>query len=154
MQPLKCHGSYRMSFSSWSATGLRERQWWNWQPPLTLRTSLFLANASDVPDLLAAADLLVLPSLFEGLPLVVLEAMALGVPVVATRVGGTAEALGEDHPFLVPPDSPSSIASAIVAALRDEAGSRTAAIRGKQRFEEQFTATRMGEGTAETLTAL
>ena len=125
-----------------------------------LAASLDLANVSflgervDVPDLLAAADLLVLPSLFEGLPLVVLEAMALGVPVVATRVGGTAEALGEDHPFLVPPDSPSSIASAIVAALRDEAGSRTAAIRGKQRFEERFTATRMGEETARLYRAM
>ena len=149
----KCHGRYRMSFSSWSATGLREGQWWNWQPPLNLRTSLFSANASDVPDLLAAADLLVLPSLFEGLPLVVLEAMALGVPVVATRMGGTVEALGQDHPFLVPPDSPSLIASAIVTALRDEVESRNVAIQGKQRFDERFTATRMAQETARLSTA-
>ena len=46
-------------------------------------------------DLYAWADLLVLPSDFEGLPLVVLEAMAARLPVVATRIGGVVEALGE-----------------------------------------------------------
>ncbi len=63
----------------------------------------FLGNRADVPALMAAADVAVLPSNFEGLPLVVLEAMALGTPVVATRIGGVVEALGPDHPWLVAP---------------------------------------------------
>jgi glycosyltransferase involved in cell wall biosynthesis len=111
---------------------------------LNLSNVAFMGERADVPDLLAAADLFVLPSLFEGLPLAVLEAMALALPVVATRIGGTVEALGQDHPYLAPPDDPSLIAAAIIAALSDRAGSRIVGVRARQRFEERFTAARMG----------
>ena len=51
----------------------------------------FLGHREDVPRLLAAADLLVLPSSYEGLPNVVLEAMRFRKPVVATAAPGTTE---------------------------------------------------------------
>jgi glycosyltransferase involved in cell wall biosynthesis len=51
----------------------------------------FTGHRDDVPQLLAAADLLVLPSLYEGLPNIVLEAMQLSLPVVATAAPGTTE---------------------------------------------------------------
>ena len=47
----------------------------------------------DVPDVLAAADIFVLPSLWEGLPIGLLEAMAMGKAIIASRVDGTKEIL-------------------------------------------------------------
>jgi glycosyltransferase involved in cell wall biosynthesis len=105
----------------------------------------FVGQRDDVGDLMAAADLLVLPSRFEGLPLVVLEAMALGLPVVATRVESVLEALGQGHPWLAEPGDPESLAAAIAVALAAPRAPVAAAAR--RRFTQRFTAARM---TAET----
>jgi glycosyltransferase involved in cell wall biosynthesis len=76
----------------------------------------------DVPDLLAAADVLVLTSRFEGLPLAVLRAMTAGLPVVATAVNGTPEAVRhEETGLLVTPGDDAATASAIVRLGRDPA---------------------------------
>lgn len=114
----------------------------------------FLGTRSDVPALMAAADLLVLPSTFEGLPLVVLEAMAVGTPVVATRIGGVIEALGPDHPWLVPPRNPWALARALAGALDDTEGRRGAATAARARYEAFYTASRMGKDTARIYAAV
>ena len=64
----------------------------------------FLGTLDDVGPLLAAADAVVLPSLWEGLPLVLLEAMVRSRPVISTAVGGVPEAIDNGvHGVLVPP---------------------------------------------------
>src|SRR5205807_4507369 len=72
-----------------------------------------LGLRSDVADVLAAADLFVLPSLSEGLPLALLEAMFAGLPIVASRVGEIPTALVDGEcGVLVPPGDPAALAAA------------------------------------------
>ncbi len=109
----------------------------------------FMGYRADVPDLLAAADLFVLPSRFEGLPLAVLEAMAHGLPVVATRVGGTDEVLIDGVTGrLVGPGDPDTLASAIGEVLGNPDHARALGLEGQARFFDAFTASRMADETA------
>ena len=83
---------------------------------------LFTGLRSDVPALLAAADVSVMPSLSEALSNVLLESMAAGAPTVATRVGGTPEALTDGQTgLLVPPGEVQPLAGAISRLLDDRA---------------------------------
>lgn len=109
---------------------------------------LFLGQRTDVADIVNAADLFVLPSRFEGLPLAVLEAMSLAVPVVATRVGGTVEALGVDHPLFADVGDPASLAAVLSDALADRRLAAVAGEAGHTRFKAAFSAVRMGAETA------
>ena len=108
----------------------------------------FMGERTDVADLLAAADLFALASLFEGLPLVVLEAMAMSLPVVASRIGGTCEALGADYPWLVDAADEVALAETLTGALADSTMRRRLGDRNRLRFEAQFTAKRMATETA------
>jgi len=106
----------------------------------------FLGPREDVPALLAACDVFVLPSLFEGLPLSVLEAMAAERPVVASRIGGTGEAVVDGCTGrLVPPGDPAALAAAIRELLARPDLARRYAAAGRARLEERFTARRMVE---------
>ncbi len=100
---------------------------------------VFLGQRGDVPDLLAACDAFVLPSLWEGLPLSVLEAMAAARPVIATDVGGTREAIvhGETG-LLVPPADPIALAHAIRAVLFDSQLADRLAVAGRSRVHAEF----------------
>ncbi len=78
-----------------------------------------LGVRSDIPRLLAAADLTTLSSDWEGLPVAVLESMASGRAVVATAVDGVAEVLQHGGGLLVPPRDPSALAAALNSLLGD-----------------------------------
>jgi glycosyltransferase involved in cell wall biosynthesis len=96
--------------------------------PLGDRVRL-LGFREDVPELLAKADALVLPSRMEQQPLVVAEAMAAGKPVLATDCGGVAEML--DVPgaarYLARPGDIGSLADALRLLLTDDDPARTGA---------------------------
>jgi glycosyltransferase involved in cell wall biosynthesis len=81
----------------------------------------FAGSRSDVPDLLAAAAVFVLPSVWEGQPLILQEALRAGVPIVASSAGGTPALLGEDAAVLVPPGDPELLAGAVRAVLTEPA---------------------------------
>jgi len=74
-----------------------------------------LGLRTDVPRLLAAADLFLLTSLSEGIPVTLIEAMGAGLPVVATRVGGVPEVVVEGQTGLL---ADASDAEALAAAVR------------------------------------
>ncbi|NHM28354.1 glycosyltransferase family 4 protein [Desulfofundulus sp. TPOSR] len=100
----------------------------------------FTGERRDIPRILAAMDIFVLPSITEGLPLTILEAMAAGKPVVATRVGGLPEAVidGETG-FLVPPRNPQALARALVRLLSERRKAEEMGQKGRQRVMEHFT---------------
>ena len=113
---------------------------------LTGRVS-FLGFRRDVFDVLAGLDVLVYLSRWEPFANTLLEAMAVGVPVVASNVGGNAEALlgGEAGGLLVPPEDPEPAASAILELLGDPGRAREASESGRGRAEE-FTVAQMVRG--------
>ena len=109
----------------------------------------FLGRVSPSAPLLAAADVVALPSLSEGLPIVALEAMALGRPVVATRVGGTAEAVEDGVTgLLVEACDPAALAGAIRRVLGDAKLAAAMGEAGAKRAEERFTSATMVEAYA------
>jgi len=83
-----------------------------------------LGQRDDIPALLAAADVFVLPSLWEGQPLILQEALRAGAPIVATRTGGIADLTGEDAALLVPVADPQRLAAALSWVLSDQALAR------------------------------
>ena len=78
----------------------------------------FLGQRGDVPALLAAADVVVVPSRWEGQPLIVQEALRAGRPLVASRAGGIPDLTG-DAAVLVPPGDAAALAAAVLAVLDD-----------------------------------
>lgn len=96
-----------------------------------------LGARADIPAVLAAATLSVLPSRWEGFGLVLLEAMAAGRPIIASQVSAIPEVLGEAG-VLVAPDDPAALAAAITALLADAPGRAALAEAGRARLAAHF----------------
>ena len=104
----------------------------------------FLGRRSDVPEILAASDIFVLPSIHEGVPLVVLEAMASQKPVVATNIPGTRELIADgDDGFLVTAKDDVSLAERIDELLSNPDFANSMGKTAQAKVERQFTAKMM-----------
>lgn len=105
----------------------------------------FLGIRDDVPELMAAADLFVLSSLWEGLPGVIIEAMASSLPVVSTAVGGAPElVLDQKTGFLVSPDDPEALADAVTKMIELSREEREAmGEAGQEIIKAEFTVGKM-----------
>jgi glycosyltransferase involved in cell wall biosynthesis len=100
----------------------------------------FTGLRKDIPQILGAAAVSVLPSVSEGISNTLLESMAAGVPVVATRVGGTPEVIRDgEQGLLVPPSDPQALADAILAVLGDPALAARLGAEGRRRVREEFS---------------
>ncbi len=109
---------------------------------------VFTGLRSDIPALLSAVDVSVMPSLDEALSNVLLESMAAGAPVVATDVGGTSEALVSGaNGLLVRPGDVPSMAAAIGRLLDEPAMARALGARARQTIADRFSLDRMVAAT-------
>lgn len=109
-----------------------DRQWHN--------RAHILLHRNDIPDLQAAADIFVMPSLWEGLPLAVLEAMHAGNPVIASATSGIPEAVTSGvEGILVPPGEAAPLAQALRRVLEDPAERRRLGANALARAQREFT---------------
>lgn len=110
---------------------------------------MLLGHRYDVPDLLAASDLFVLPSLYEGLPGAVIEAMGLSLPVVASDIPAVREVVEEGHSgALIPSGSPTALAKEIGALLDHPSRLAEFGRHGRRIFEDRFTLDESARRTA------
>ena len=107
---------------------------------------LLLGRRNDIPNIMNALDLHVLPSAFgEAFPNAVAEAMACGTPCVVTDVGDAAYIVG-DTGWVVPPREPTALATAIAMGLEemsDPVDARYRSFRARCRIEDNFDIERM-----------
>jgi glycosyltransferase involved in cell wall biosynthesis len=107
----------------------------------------WLGNLDDVMPLLTSSDVFVNPSWSESFPYSILEAMAVGSPIVATDVGGVAEAIEDQVTgILVPPHDRVRLAGALIEVLEASEHASQLGARARERQRTTFTLERMVAG--------
>ena len=109
---------------------------------------IFTGYRDDIPRLLSAFEILVMPSLFEGLCFAVIEAQAMGVPVIASSVGGMRRSVSDRKTgLLVSASDAAALAQAILWMLSHPQEAKEMGLAGKRHFAELFTQERMVHNT-------
>jgi glycosyltransferase involved in cell wall biosynthesis len=99
----------------------------------------FLGARDDVPDLLCAADVFVLPSRWEGAAGSVIEAMAMECPIVASDLETLRGTVDASTATLVTMEDPAALSTGILAAITDPQRARQRSVRARREFENTFT---------------
>jgi glycosyltransferase involved in cell wall biosynthesis len=100
----------------------------------------WLGERGDVPELMRALDVLLLPSQEEPFGRALIEAMALEVPVLATSVGGPPEIVEEGREgFLLAPDEPGAWAAAVLRLAEDPREAAALGRAGRERVLRKYT---------------
>ena len=109
-----------------------------------------LGHVEDMPPLIAAADIVLLPSRSEGVPLIVLESLACATPVVASKVGAVAEVVDESCGVLIDPagGEASVFAAAIDRLLNDPGICRKMGEAGRKKVAAEYDLHRAREAYA------
>ena len=120
---------------------------------LNLQNNMKLLGQWDsIPEILAAADVFVLPSRWEGLPMALLEGMMAGLPVIATRVEGVDEVVQPDmHGLLVPLESSAELAEGILQLLRSPEDRARMGKAARERVLSSYTTDHMCERYLEVI---
>ena len=104
----------------------------------------FLGMRMDVPELVRAFDVFVIPSIWEGLPMALLESFAAGTPVVASDVGGVGKVIRHrENGSLVPARDPAALAAELAHVLAHPELRRKYAENARRTFEESYSADAM-----------
>ncbi|RSL17548.1 glycosyltransferase involved in cell wall biosynthesis [Edaphobacter aggregans] len=100
----------------------------------------FVGGITNIHEYLSTADIFALPSRSEGFSNAIVEAMAASLPVIATNVGGNAEAVKDGvNGFLVPLEDPAALSAAIAHLLSDPSQAKAMGLAGKALVAERFT---------------
>ncbi len=109
-------------------------------------TVQFLGARTDIPEILSAMDIFVLPSLWEGQPISIMEAGAAGKPVIATSIDGIADMLCDgENALLVPAKDPTALAAAMTRVIKEPELRNHLSDSVQATISESFTAINMAK---------
>ncbi len=100
---------------------------------------IFTGERSDIPEVMKAIDLLILPSWEEPFGRALIEAMAMEKPVISTNVGGPTEIIEDGVTgILLPPKNPEIIAQAVIELASKKKKSKEMGRRGRKEVQRRF----------------
>jgi len=105
---------------------------------------VFAGFRNDIKEIIAALDLLVIPSLSEGFPMVILEAMAMEKPIIASCINGIIEQITDgENGVLVSPKDHNALTKSILKLIQDKELSKKLGIAARKKVEQEFSVEKM-----------